>query len=133
MIQSVFMWVGAGRYSHSFPVDDLFHLRYLKAVVVDCLVTKEYLEVLQLMHGKEINIMTLWDWSDHVWDRIHDRGLNTALSNEMYMVASNRTDLCEILPRHMEIERLRDKALESYERRNDPPIQFTGSFKELFI
>lgn len=133
MIQSVFMWIGAGRYSHTEPVDNLFTTQYLKAVVVDCLVTKEYLEALQLMHGREINIMTIWDWADLIWDRLHDRRLNTGLSNEMFMVASNRTDLCEVFSKHWEIKRIRERALESYTRRNDPPNYFTKSSGELFI
>lgn len=131
MIESMFVWTGAGNYSFTEKVENLYGNNNISYVVVDCLIMKDYLEALQLIHGKELTVVTLWDWADTMWDKLTSK--TSSMQDEIFLVASNRMDLCQIWDKHGLIQSIKTKAVYRHRMGYQPQLETNYDYRKGFI
>lgn len=93
----------------------------------------EYCDVLHLMYGFKPNILTLWDWHDIFWDRLHDRTGQT-VDSLFQDIATCRHDLPHLAEKSYLIKRIKDEELERRKRRHmiQPTFDYKSFRKEFF-
>lgn len=130
MIEKLLLWQGNPRYPHLIHVDVVYRPDFDGQVVYWSLFERDYLDTLQLILGKAIRLVAVWEWFDQVWDNLHDRRQNYTIEQCFSNVASTHGDLVRVVEKmdHWSMDRRKKQAFEQYARRNDPPATFRGVF-----
>lgn len=123
MITRLSMWRDVGHPDY-IDVDLPFTTPLVKVVVVDHILDYEFLDVLKLMHGKDIKVQYLWDWHDELWDARHTKPVSISADEFFRGVASTRRDLHRLIDQAHTVEKIKYKHELFIRHRNDPPIQF---------
>ena len=129
MIDRLYHWQSVG-FSRVIDVHLPFESELEVPVVYWNFFERDYLDTLQLMHGKRVEMMAMWDWFDITWDKVHDRKLNYTREECFSNICSTHPDLARLTDKfdHYAVEHRKRHAIQAYAWRNDPPITFTGVF-----
>lgn len=93
----------------------------------------EYCDVLELMYGFKPKVMTLWDWHDEFWERLHDRTGQT-VETLIQDIATDRHDFIHLAEKAYVIDKIKKDELERRKCRHLPPITFDyKAFRKEFI
>lgn len=134
MIDQLYIWSDIGR-PDKCDVHLPFEFANTKVVVVEHILDMEYLDVLKMMHGKDVKVQYLWDWHDELYDLAFTRkGRPDQPDLSLFFrgVFSTRYDLHDLLGRANEVKSRKRKNDTFIRHRNDPPITFHGP-KEFYL
>lgn len=129
--RDLYLFNGAYQQPVSVSINQIFECRQPVPTLVLYLEEDfEYCDVLHLMYGHRPNIMTLWDWHDQFWERLHDRTGQT-LDSLFWDVASCRYDLPHLAEKSYLIHEIQKAEMERRIRRRMPQPTFRPP-KEFF-